>query len=583
MLRRTGSREERLALRSSALRAARRALATSSFLDDAHRFTPSGQAALEAIEHLPDLLDPEPRLAVDGPTLCGALDFAFAGGGCLETLERALDAAPLAPSNWRPESYLEDLALRELVQTAMPVALEGWRAPLNRGFLTRVLAAPPAAAEARELRREILAELAKDDALREAAGTLYRRLCELRVCFALYEGHSRYEETRRRVEILTRLRDLLALAASGFEGAGSALRRIHDFAVEARGSEGHARLEELLSYENDLARVVVRLQLGVDGRVRRFQLLGVQENEENRYHVPPLGRLMGRIGLRLRGYRFSADELVERWLDHVFDGVKHYLPPLFQLLGHLEVYLASLAFRDRCQAAGLAVCFAELATDGGRRVRGLYNPLLLAEGTRPVPCDLESDRFDRIHILTGPNSGGKTRLLQTLGLTQLLAQGGMFVPAAEARLRVASGLFVSLVGVSGPRPEIGEGRLGTELIRIRHMFETSRPEALVILDEFCSGTNPSEGEEIFYLVLSLLQELRPEVFISTHFLEFTRRLSREDDPLGLAFLQVELDEHQRPTYGVGSGVAQTSLAAQTAARLGVTREELLALIRKNAR
>ncbi|MDY0004110.1 MAG: DNA mismatch repair protein, partial [Polyangia bacterium] len=221
--------------------------------------------------------------------------------------------------------------------------------------------------------------------------------------------------------------------------------------------------------------------------------------------------------------------------------------------------------------------------EGGRRMRGLFNPLLIAEGTKPVPCDLEGDRFDTIHILTGPNSGGKTRLLQTIGITQLLAQGGFFVPAAEARLRPASGLFVSLVGISEPRPELGEGRLGTELIRIRRMFETSKPEALVILDEFCSGTNPSEGEEIFYLVLTLLGELRPEVFISTHFLEFTRRLSKESSPLNLAYLQVELDESQRPTYGVGQGVAITSLAAQTAARLGVTREELMALIQKNRR
>ena len=53
--------------------------------------------------------------------------------------------------------------------------------------------------------------------------------------------------------------------------------------------------------------------------------------------------------------------------------------------------------------------------------------------------------------------------------------------------------------------------------------------------------------------------------------------------MNLAFLQVELDEHQRPCYTVGSGVAETSLAAQTAARLGVTREELTELVRLHKR
>lgn len=583
MAHRHSSRDERLALRSSPLRAARRALASSRFMEDSNRFTPSGHSALAALEHLPDLLDVQAGLAVDGPLLCGALDFAFAGGGCLETLTRAMDDIPLVPSDFRPEGYLADLALPELVDRCMGVSLGAWKAPLNRLFVTRVLASPPSAEAVRRFRRGVLEELANTPPLREAFESLYRRLCELRVCFDLYEGHERTEATRRRVETLTRLRDVLSAAESAFAEATSGLGRVSDFGREACASEPFARLQELLTYENDLARVVVRLQLGADGRVRRFQLLGQKESEENRFHVPPFKRLVGKIGMRLRGYRFSSNELVERWLDHVFDGVKHFLPPLFQLLGHMEVYLAALSFRDLCAQKGLPVCFPELTEEGGRHVRGLFNPLLLGEGVTPVPCDLEGDRFDTIHILTGPNSGGKTRLLQALGITQLLAQGGLFVPAAEARLRSASGLFVSLVGISEPRPEVGEGRLGTELIRIRRMFETSRPEALVILDEFCSGTNPSEGEEIFYLVLTLLGELRPEVFISTHFLEFTRRLSQDQTPLNLAFLQVELDEAQRPTYGVGRGVARTSLAAQTAARLGVTREELMTLIQKNRR
>lgn len=588
MARQHGSRDERLALRSAPLRAARRALSSARFLEDAQRFTPSGHAGLASLRALPDLLHSTPGLWVDGPDLCGALDFAFAGGGCLDTLERLMDGSTLPPSDWRPESYVEDLGLGKLVSRCMEVAKEGWKAPINRSFVIRVLASPPSDGAVRDFRMEVLSELSGRDALREPFEKLYRLLCELRVCFALYEGHSRYEETRRRVEILTRMREILELAAGTFSDADSGLRRIHDFANEARSSEGYERLLELLTYENDLARVVVRLQLGVDGRVRKFQLVELRESEQNRFHIPPFRRLMSRVGMRLRGYRFSSDELVERWLDHVFEGVKHLLPPLFQLLGHMEVYLCALAFRDHCAAKNLSVCFPELVgpddhDEGGRRVRGLFNPLLLAEDITPVPCDLEGPRFDQIHILTGPNSGGKTRLLQALGITQLLAQGGIFVPAREARLRISSGLFVSLVGVSEPRPEVGEGRLGTELIRIRRMFETSRPSALVILDEFCSGTNPSEGEEIFYLVLTLLGELRPEVFISTHFLEFTRRLSQEENPLDLAFLQVELDAAQRPTYGVGTGVAQTSLAAQTAARLGVTREELMELIRRNAR
>jgi DNA mismatch repair protein MutS2 len=105
---------------------------------------------------------------------------------------------------------------------------------------------------------------------------------------------------------------------------------------------------------------------------------------------------------------------------------------------------------------------------------------------------------------------------------------------------------------------------------------------MVLMDELCSGTNPSEGERIFQMVLDLFEELRPQVLISTHFLDFAERLCEERGDK-LAFLQVEMDAEEHPTYQFIPGVAKTSLARNTAARLGVTREELLALVRKHQR
>jgi DNA mismatch repair protein MutS2 len=146
-----------------------------------------------------------------------------------------------------------------------------------------------------------------------------------------------------------------------------------------------------------------------------------------------------------------------------------------------------------------------------------------------------------------------------------------------------------------------EGRLGLELMRIRKVFETSGNNALILMDELCSGTNPSEGERIFEMVLDLLEELGARVWITTHFLDFAQRLEQKklaaqapgEDTAGarggprlsaqsLAFLQVELDATKRPTYQFIPGVAETSLARNTAARLGVTREELRGLISAHA-
>ena len=106
---------------------------------------------------------------------------------------------------------------------------------------------------------------------------------------------------------------------------------------------------------------------------------------------------------------------------------------------------------------------------------------------------------------------------------------------------------------------------------------------MVVLDELCSGTNPSEGEEIFELVVTLLAELGPQAFITTHFLQLAARIAETPPVPRLAFFQVELDQHQFPTYRFVRGVASTSLAHRTAARLGVTREELLMLIEASKR
>jgi DNA mismatch repair protein MutS2 len=193
-------------------------------------------------------------------------------------------------------------------------------------------------------------------------------------------------------------------------------------------------------------------------------------------------------------------------------------------------------------------------------------------GVQPVPCDVRA-ASGAVVVVTGPNSGGKTRLLQAIAIAQLLTSAGLFAPVRAGSVPRAPGLFASLY--EEPRADAPEGHLGMELLRIRRLFERLDVGSVVVLDELCSGTNPSEGEEIAGLVLSLLPELGVQAFVTTHLLQFAARLAHDRPVAALDFLQVELDAKDRPTYRFVPGVAKTSLAQQTAARLGVTREELL--------
>jgi DNA mismatch repair protein MutS2 len=525
---------------------------------------------------IPDLLSAEPTIRVDLPELRQTLVFAFAMNGEVDQFEHAVAGATLPESAWDSAHFARDLFLQDLVDRALPVKAQGRVYEPCAPYLLRALSEPPRDPDVVPFRRGVLAELAGDKALRADFERTYVEIVRLRALLCAGRQPSRW---LRRLEILRAVHDHFVLVAGSFAGATSGLARVREHAAAVTSGQALQRLAALLDHEANLGTMDLRVGVGSDGELRTFQIVAVRENTANPFHASPLGRWIAKIALFLRGYRMNGGEVLERLFDDVFAGLEESVGLLFQLAGDMEFYLAALGFRDRAQAKGLAVCFPELVDRGGPDgmcFRGLFNPLLLGDKTVPVPCDLRIARPGSVVIVTGPNSGGKTRLLQAIALAQLFAEAGFFVPAAAATLPRVSGLFVSLVEES--RADQPEGQLGMELLRIRRMFETLDVGSLVLLDELCSGTNPSEGEEIARLVISLLPELGAQVFVTTHLLSFAQRLS-DDRPIeALELFQVELDARERPTYGFVPGVARTSLAFKTAARLGVTRDELSGLI-----
>jgi DNA mismatch repair protein MutS2 len=527
---------------------------------------------------VPDLLAAEPSVRVDLAELRQTLVFAFAAGGSVESFDRVVSGAALPPSGWNRAFFERDLFLDQLVSIALPVRAGGREHRPSASYLLRAIASPPRDPEVVSFRRGVLGELASSSAMRRDFERVYVEIVQLRAALCVGRHAS---EGLRRLDVLRAAHAVFQTLATAFEGAASGLSRLRAFGEAVRAGEGFRRLDALLDHEAHLGTVDVRVRVGADGEVRTFQIVAVRENHDNRFHASPFGRWLAKIRLLLRGYRMNGMELLERLFDDVFTALEEPIAWLFQLLGDMEFYLAGLGFRDRAEQKGLAVCFPEIVDAASEEpralaLRGLFNPLLLSEGVALVPCDLVAAHEASVAIVTGPNSGGKTRLLQAIAIAQLLGEAGLFVPAREARLPRAAGLFVSLLDEA--RADQPEGQLGMELMRIRRMFEQLELGSLVVLDELCSGTNPSEGEEIARLVISLLPELRAQVFVTTHLLQFAASLAEERPIPRLEFFQVELDAHERPTYGFVPGVARTSLAHRTAARLGVTRDELLAAI-----
>ncbi len=545
---------------------------------------PAGPAAeADATRAVPDLLHVVPLTPPDRDSARLSVALAFAGGLAGGLFDEILDARPLAASTWEPGLFTGDLFVDAFVSQCFGVRVDGHDHPVAGKRIARTLTRPPKDPAIVEFRRAIARELAGSPALRRDLEQLYSRLVRLRGALEGATGVDRWDENRRHLDVLQLVKELFDALAEGFAAATSGLSRLRAFGERVRAGEPYRSLSDLLHYEQNLATLSLEVGVGADGRIRGFEIVSVKENAQSPFSSSPLRRWLVKLELFFRGFHFSDGEVMARLIDAVFEGVQDDVVRLVRLYGDVEYHLGALGFRDRAVAAGMAVTLPELVEDGGAcSLRGLFNPLLLpivAQGKRLVPCDLALDEGETTALITGPNSGGKTRLLQALGLAQLLAQAGLFVPAREASLSLARGMVVSIVQETRASQE--EGRLGTELVRIRALFEQLRPGTVVILDELCSGTNPSEGEEIFELVVKMLRRLRPRAFLTTHFLAFAATLERERRIEGLRFLQVQLGADQEPTYQFAAGVARTSLAGQTAARLGVTGEQLLALVERN--
>lgn len=518
----------------------------------------------------PEILFEKPDPQVELPRSAReALAFAFARGMNEADLLSQFARRSLR-SSVDPKTVETDLFLDELLQTAFPIPLAGRSHSPFRPSLKRILLQPPSALEDVMFRQEIVAELADSPEVADQTRRGFEALRDLvRALFESSSLASKGAALRRRINILQcfigALRSLSKIAARS-----RGLERLRAFAEQALGSLPVAQLKDVLAFEEEKTVLEARLKVGADGTLRHIEFVrSVEANLPGRARGPVRRFFRALLGM-LRGHRFSEEDILSQLIEATFASIEELVAALIDIYLCLEFYLGSLGFRERALKAGLSTSPPTFAR-AGRHYDDLWNPWLLTGARAPVPASMSFGAHSGSTILTGPNSGGKTRLLQAIAITQLLGQAGAFVPAARADLAHAPQMFFSLI--ERPTAESDEGRLGTELRRIRTVFEKCGPGSLVIMDELCSGTNPSEGEEIFMMVLELFEELDPVVFVSTHFLDFAQRLESKRTP-SIDFLQVELETDGRPTFRFVPGVATTSLASRTAERLGVTRDEL---------
>jgi DNA mismatch repair protein MutS2 len=230
---------------------------------------------------------------------------------------------------------------------------------------------------------------------------------------------------------------------------------------------------------------------------------------------------------------------------------------------------AAIAIDLACARAGLARKLKgsrPVVGEGGRiKLVAARHPVLVLRGVQVVANDLELGPEHPVLVLSGPNAGGKTVAMKTIGLCAELVRHGNYIPAADdSRMD----LFGAVRAAIGDQQTV-EGDLSSfsaHLVTLEQMLQDAGPGQLILLDEIASGTDPSQGAALAQAVLERLADSGPRVVVTTHFAAL-KALAAADPRFAGAAVQYS---EGRPTYRVLQGASGESHALSIARRVGIS-------------
>ena len=235
-------------------------------------------------------------------------------------------------------------------------------------------------------------------------------------------------------------------------------------------------------------------------------------------------------------------------------------------LGQLDELLAFMKFADNFPHATVLPKL-EQADHHRIKLTAAVNPVLGKDNPEYVPNDFALDD-DKLVLLTGPNSGGKTAFCKTLTQIQVLAQIGCYVTAKKAVMTVADKVFYQVPEIS--HLDDGEGRFGTELKRTKDIFLAATAKSLVVLDELSEGTTFEEKMEASANVLNGFYRKGNSTVLITHNHQLVDQFANAGTGIPK---QVEF-ANDAPTYRLIPGISRVSHADRVAKKIGFSKEDI---------
>ncbi len=269
------------------------------------------------------------------------------------------------------------------------------------------------------------------------------------------------------------------------------------------------------------------------------------------------------LGNRWRETRLAEQREEERVLRQLSTLVGQYaedITLMMTLLGRLD--LAAAKGRWAATMRAVQPNLLEPGDPRSLQLVGARHPLLTGE---VVPTTIAIGVGNPVLLVTGPNAGGKTVALKTVGLLAMMAHAGLQVPADDATMPLLDGIYADI----GDQQSIFESlsTFSSHVRNLQRIMDVATPHSLILIDELGSATDPEEGSALAIALLSYLRDLGAMVVATTHHRNVAR-LAQEE--IGMVNASVDLNPRTlEPTYRLTHGVPGRSYALTIAARLGL--------------